>query len=253
LGYTYDFKDNVTYGSNNINGIRREIMTAGVGPYAESCKVVAGSASGTVKITAGSVLLNDGSCIIFDSAGETLSITQGQKQYIYVVNDGVTNTNHPVVSSTEPTTGDYVMLAEVAANGTITDRRTRRQIQYADMSATIMPFNDVDVGYTADTVVGALIGSIDLPIVNPSYILLRFNNYSSVEIFTASHIMRVDNAEYSNFSYTVSANWGYIELNSGKKDIGMRVEIANGKINFYLSSKGNNNSFTRKVYGHVIR
>lgn len=255
MGYTYDFKDNVTYGCDDINGIRREIMTAGVGPYADSCKVVAGSESGTVKITSGSVLFNDGSRIVFDNTGETLPITQGQKQYIYVVNDDVTNTNYPVVSGTAPTTGDYVMLAEVAANGTITDRRVLRQIQYSDMAPVIMPIAATSFECATNTVAGTLIHSVALSIASPSYISLTFPGMGAVEFFPKSNIVRVAYTQGSGLSATIqiSSNLVGFYNSNGSRLVQYRLEVSGGKLNFYVSFKSSSFSRSFNVFGYAVR
>lgn len=152
MSYNFSFADNAVYSAADVNKITSRLVTAGVEdpftdgvPYnlsaineagtliytegvvpetVNTLKVTRGTEEGTVLINPGTAFFADGSVIEIESGGETLSYTAGMKHYVYLKNDLVnTNTSYPVCSAEEPA-GDFVLLAEVAEDGAITDKRT---------------------------------------------------------------------------------------------------------------------------------
>ena len=151
MSYTFTFMDNATYGASDVNGALALLVTSGIAdpftdgvPYNASklneivhgmalpgvvpetdatCKCTIDTDAKTVHIAPGTAFFNDGSRITFDIEGETLPYTEGVKQYVYLLAAPEENRNYPVCSAAEPS-GDYVMLAEISADGTLTDKRT---------------------------------------------------------------------------------------------------------------------------------
>lgn len=151
MSYTFTFMDNATYGASDVNAALAQLVTSGIAdpftdgvPYNASklneivhgmalpgvvpetdttCKCTIDTDAKTVHIAAGTAFFNDGSRITFDIEGETLPYTEGVKQYVYLLAAPEENRNYPVCSAAEPS-GDYVMLAEISADGTLTDKRT---------------------------------------------------------------------------------------------------------------------------------
>lgn len=121
MGYTGDFFDNVTYGADDINAIRKSIATAGVLLVSgNECQVVA-NGSGNVKILPGEAVFEDGSRIEVDSDGVSLPLSGSGTNYVYFERDTINNTAQPKVSTTQPAS-NCICLAQVSGS-TITDVR----------------------------------------------------------------------------------------------------------------------------------
>ena len=123
-GIADPFTDGVPYNASKLNEIIHGIAMPGVVPETDTaCKCILNTDAHTVRISAGTAFFADGSRITFDMEGETLPYTPGREQYVYLLAAPEENRNCPVCSAAEPS-GDYVMLAEISADGTLADRRT---------------------------------------------------------------------------------------------------------------------------------
>lgn len=123
MAIQYDFMNTVSYAAADVNSIRATLSTKGVLPDSvNSCKVVAGSASGKIKISPGTAFFDDGTRITVDSAGFELTYSASAKNYVYLFNNKTANKCEAKAAAVSPS-GDYVMLAEVSNAGVITDRR----------------------------------------------------------------------------------------------------------------------------------
>ncbi len=120
------FEDGVPYNFSHINTISKNISTMGVIPEENTSLKVTNNGKVndeyTVTIAEGTAFFEDGSTITIYDGGETLAYTYGQKNYVYLHRDLNLNRNMPKVTLTEPE-GDYVPLAEIAEDGTVTDKR----------------------------------------------------------------------------------------------------------------------------------
>jgi len=150
MSYKYSFSDNAEYGATDVNGIVQRLVASGVAdPFTDGAAYnasklndvihavydpgvvpedvntlkVTKQSDGVVTIAPGLAFFADGSTIEV-TAAETLSYEAGVKNYVYLKQDlAAQNRNYPVCASGAPT-GDYVLLAEIAADGTVTDKRT---------------------------------------------------------------------------------------------------------------------------------
>lgn len=151
MSYKYSFADNKAYGAEDLNAITKRLVTSGVedsftdgvaynvskfneagkllytsGVVPESnltLKVIAAE-DGKILINPGRAFFDDGAVIEIEEGGETLSYVSGSKNYVYLKNDLInTNRCYPCCTVSEPD-GYYVLLAEIDAAGTITDKRT---------------------------------------------------------------------------------------------------------------------------------
>lgn len=121
MAYTYDFMDNVTYGTDDVNKMRSTLMTKGVIPEsATSCKVIA-NGSGRIKIQPGEAVFANGVRIEITSE-ETLSYTSGSTNYVYFEYSSTLNKCEPKVSTSSPAS-DRIKLATISSTGAITDTR----------------------------------------------------------------------------------------------------------------------------------
>ncbi len=118
------FKDGMPYNLSSLNEIGARLYTSGAVPETVNTLKVAKRGSDTVTISPGVAFFQDGAVIEILSGGETLSFTAGKKNYVYLKNDlENTNTCYPACTESAPT-GDFVSLAEIETDGTITDTRT---------------------------------------------------------------------------------------------------------------------------------
>lgn len=126
MAVTYDFVNSETYAASDVNNIRCLFAKKGVLPdTVNSCKVVA-ETGGYVKVMEGTALFDSGARITVESDGVTIGYVTGTMNYVYFYNN-ITGNCCEVLSSTAMPIGDYVMLAEIAQNGTITDKREYSQ------------------------------------------------------------------------------------------------------------------------------
>lgn len=117
------FADGVAYNASALNGIVQAVYTAGVVPDNVDTLKVTKQSDGVIAIAPGLAFFADGSTITV-TAAEALSYEAGVKNYVYVKQDlAAQNRNYPACTTTAPA-GDYVLLAEIAADGTVTDKRT---------------------------------------------------------------------------------------------------------------------------------
>ena len=247
MSYTFTFMDNATYGASDVNAALAQLVTSGIAdpftdgvPYNASklndiiyavstagvvpdtvsaCKVTQDADETTVHIAAGTAFFSDGSRITFDVEGETLPYTEGVKQYVYLLAAPEENRNYPVCSAAEPS-GDYVMLAEIGADGTLTDKRTYAKGKLPGYQSNVGTTMKID-----DTLV--------LPINGPSYsehygpgqytIHLGINSYSYLiyEDQYAYAVYDIPAGKYNSFWYYSGNGWQ-------REDDEIRIQIRNG-------------------------
>ncbi len=121
------FEDGVAYNESHLNTISSTLATSGVIPENNTSLKVSDNGKTnneyTITISDGTAFFENGSTITLYNGGETLPYTHGKKNYVYVHRDLNLNKNMPKVTLTEPE-GDFVPLAEISEDGTITDTRT---------------------------------------------------------------------------------------------------------------------------------
>lgn len=117
--YSY-FTENSPYAVSALNQITMDLTGKGILQIGNMCKVTTAENS--------AVVLN-GVCV-FETGAKTrisgtksVSLIPGSTNYIYFLNDHSNNRISLVSSLSEPVSGDYVMLAEISSDGTVTDRR----------------------------------------------------------------------------------------------------------------------------------
>ena len=105
---------------SDLNTAIAELAGQGVSYKGTSCLLV--NSGGAYKISQGSAFMYDGTQIIFDSDGYEITPQAGVKQYVYLEHDVLHNTINVAVSASAG--GQNTLpIAEIAANGEITDRR----------------------------------------------------------------------------------------------------------------------------------
>ncbi|MBE7053407.1 MAG: hypothetical protein E7391_03930 [Ruminococcaceae bacterium] len=165
MGYKSSFKMGKTYGSADLNEITKTFVSGGVGdtfedgiPYNLKSinDIIAASGSsgivsesnnslkveitdGKVKINPGRAILNDGSICIVDEECVYLDYTQNSVNFVYILNNDLTNDNEPTVSLNLPgENADYVLLATIDEEGNITNERHYAKGKIAAQSSNLM-------------------------------------------------------------------------------------------------------------------
>ena len=118
------FADGVAYNATHLNEVITMNGSAGVVPTTVTeLKCSINTEAQTVTIAAGTAFFNNGSSITVDAEGVTLPYADDCVNYVYVVSDLSENRCYPMCSTQAPQ-GDFVMLAEISADGALTDKRT---------------------------------------------------------------------------------------------------------------------------------
>ncbi|MDD6215016.1 MAG: hypothetical protein PUB42_07525 [Firmicutes bacterium] len=178
MAYRCSFLDNETYGTDDINRAFSAMTAAGVLPFTQTSTLAAGmnDASALVfetgvgyfgesmrvsKTDATHVFINNGNAvfpsgamIFIDSDGVTLEITQNAVNYIYLEHNKNLNYIKPCVSLSAPPDG-AVKLAEVAEDGTLSDKREFAVSKYRPNSANISKSLKCDLTWNGTAVTGS--------------------------------------------------------------------------------------------------
>ncbi len=198
MAYKYSFADNEIYGASDINAITKRLVTSGVedsftdgvaynasrfndagkllytsGAVPESylSLKVEDAGDGKILINPGKAFFDDGAVIEIEEGGETLPYVSGSKNYVYLKNDLInTNRCYPCCTVAEPE-GDYVLLAEIDANGAITDKRTYARGKlpgYQSVAERVLVIDET-VSKVAEASEKYLRGSVTFDIGNNNY------------------------------------------------------------------------------------
>lgn len=126
-GVADTFKDGVPYNVSALNGVYYASLKPGVVPESDSSLSVTAS-DGVALVAPGTAIFPDGTYAIVSAesgANESVSYTSGAEQYIYLKLDRVSNTVSLLAASSAPGDGDNaVLLAKIAADGSVTDLRS---------------------------------------------------------------------------------------------------------------------------------
>ena len=157
MGYRCSFMDNEVYSAQDVNeriacmftegvsivdsenilaGLNeatKDIATSGVLP--DSCKVER-TATG-YKITKGSAIMPDGSCITFDDEGYEFTAEYGVMSYVYLRRKEPYNRIDVVVSADSPD-DDCVSLAVINGEGNVQDRRKYALLKVRSMQESTL-------------------------------------------------------------------------------------------------------------------
>ncbi len=121
-GVADPFVDGEAYNASKLNDVVSLIYTEGVVPEDVNTLRVTKVSDGVIAIAPGLAFFADGSTLRVTET-ETLPYTEKEINYVYLKQDLVMqNRNYPACTTKAPT-GDFVLLAEIAADGTITDKR----------------------------------------------------------------------------------------------------------------------------------
>ncbi len=150
MAFTYSFVDNVIYGTDDINDITKSLTGAGVAPFVSkssykasdlndlAAELVASGASldgcrctvenmGTLQMVVtvgqGIVFFDGGVRLTVDSDGYTFPVEPNTSGYIFAYFSPTLQKADIIFDTELPSTGEYVLLAELAADGNLRDKR----------------------------------------------------------------------------------------------------------------------------------
>lgn len=168
MGFTYSFVDNAVYGPEDINDITRSLTGAGIAPFLtkdrynvsdlndlaaalvaegtslDGCKCSvenAGTEAMSVTVAQGIVFFESGVRLTVDEEGCLLYITPNTAGYAYAHYSPALQKADIVFSGELPADGEYVLLAEIAEDGGIQDKRTfaRSKVATFGKNVTLTP------------------------------------------------------------------------------------------------------------------
>ena len=252
MAYSYDFKDNVIYGADDINAIRASILTKGVIEESSlSCK--AEKVDGGVKINKGQAVFEDGCRIEVDDEGVFLDITPGVKNYIYFYNNTLAGVCE-VKAGTDFPSGDFVIIAEADESGNVSDKRAFAQLKTADNERYAASFSG-NVTMRDDLEIGAVIGEIQLPKSNCSYI--EFEYMFAAETIVTIRLFPKENGfvcwKYSTGSFYSGDK---LTITAFGKTRETAFEVNGNKLvlrHLSISSPGGTNSYNISISGVCMR
>ena len=126
-GVADPFTDGVPYNVSKLNDVYYATLSAGAVPESDGSLRVDFS-NGRAYVAPGTAIFPDGTyAVVSADSGvrESAAVTAGAEQYIYLKSDRVNNAVSLLAASSMPTQSDNaVVLAKIAADGTVTDLRT---------------------------------------------------------------------------------------------------------------------------------
>ena len=106
------------FGADALNDITKSLVTKGILMSDSRCQPIA--SDGYINIQPGTIVFENGAK---KKITEVISVPCDSGTYIYAQNDVTGGRCEIKVSASAPATGDFVMLAEISADGTILDVR----------------------------------------------------------------------------------------------------------------------------------
>ena len=181
-GVSDGFENGRSYNAEDINGIVKTVCSDGVVPDSVDTLKVSKISNGKIAIASGLAFFADGSTIRVTSAHE-MSYTQGVKNYVYLKQDLTEqNRSYPVCSENGPS-GDYVLLAEIEPDGSVTDKRKYAQGKYpgyqSNANGTMVIEKDIQINEKS----GSISFTIDMGTNNYSRVFVVADKYLSDEAF----------------------------------------------------------------------
>ncbi len=114
----------VDFNVYDINDTNKAILTGGVAPETDYNLKVTPMGSGKYLINPGLCFFNDGTTMEILSGGEEISVALGTKRYVYLVSDSNKMACFVEVLESEKQSGEFILLAVINADGSVTDKRT---------------------------------------------------------------------------------------------------------------------------------
>ena len=134
------------FGVDELNGITQALVTEGILNTGNGCRAVKSGES---------ISIQDG-IIVFESGAkkkieEAVTLELMNNAYIYALNNTTQNQIQLIVSQTQPTEGDYVMIAQTDADGELIDKREFAVGKYAPKAGNIFTEENIELSFSGNS------------------------------------------------------------------------------------------------------
>lgn len=258
-----------TYGVNDVNAIVSNLVGAGVAPFPSgdtydvselnsltSALVAEGVslnglkvsfADNKIHIAQGIGYFENGATIVVDSAGEELDYNVAETLYVYAEYNQALNTCGLYTSESEPvsSTGIYVLvLATIAANGKVTDKRVIAQSKVATLGKNIV--RNVIIELSKDSFGYAHYDTGDIVYEFNELTWLELSKYNTMRISGYATAIKSIEKEIKLETLFNSESKEIIiakvNTSSTVDDSAIALRFINGKLQLYVPDTGDNTS-----------
>lgn len=203
-GIAGSFKDGTAYHVKKVNEITQAVSSAGtVYETDTTCKCTVNTTDKTVYIAPGTIFFADGSRIVIDTEGVTLSYTENAVNYIFAKTSPSENISGLYCQTTAPE-GDCVNIAELSAEGVVTDKRifARGKLAGYQSNAGLPMFIDEVISLTKVT--DETSADYNKYVGEKTIYLGENNSYHAVISYDDSFI--------NSGSYQYAQSWGFYDI-----------------------------------------
>jgi hypothetical protein len=168
------FQNAEPYAVQQLNNITKDLVSAGILLSLNRCRLT--KTGDKVTIDTGIIVFANGAK---KRITESLQVDLVVNTYIYALNDTATNTCQIVVSETEPdSTSDYVMLAQVDADGDVLDKRIFSKYKAAPNAAITPIHHDTyEIAFSSKPTETILRKTIDVGDASYSFVAVNGTNH----------------------------------------------------------------------------
>lgn len=118
-----NFADGEEYAISKLNEITKDLTSKGILQIGNECAVTCSAEENKIYIADGVCVFSDGSKWRSQEGVTIESFDTSTVNYVYLCREEANNKILACCTTAEPVTGDFVMLAEVSADGVVTDKR----------------------------------------------------------------------------------------------------------------------------------
>jgi hypothetical protein len=221
MAIKYSFVDSVKYGTDDINAITKDLTGAGIAPFPtqneyntsdlnamaqalvasgtslDGCKCTVNNAATqnmSVSVAPGIIFFDSGVRLTVDDDGYTLGVEPNTAGFVFAHYSATNQTADILFSTDIPSDGEHVLLAEIAMDGTLTDRRSFARSKVATFGSNA----------TYSTVVE--------PLETPIFVSKEGSYYTLIT-------RRLSNVNLSLFNYAIITSASTLTKNIGLFDI----------------------------------
>jgi len=245
---------------SDINDANKAILTGGVVPESDLNLKVTSLGGGKYLINAGLCFFGDGTTMEVLAGGEEFLVTPGLKKHVYLTSDQNKMMCYVEISESEKQSGEYVYLAVINADGTITDKRSyaRGKLPGYYASTEGMEVNITETYYNGD-----IVADTDLEVAvgegSFKHLLMKFEvtgdgvhsiYYCEFENGKAVNQVGI-NIDDSEATTGSSGFRIYSEYYAGRAFILGSIKLENGKLIIPISDIGYINEGSVKISYHL--
>ena len=260
MSISYSFIDNVSYGTDDVNGITACLTGAGIAPFTSksaystsdfnaltAAVVGSGTSLGgckctksgnTVTVAQGIIYFENGVVLCVDSGKYTVAVTANTAGYVYAYFNNSLQTADIVFGETLPDSGYYVKLAQISTGGALTDCREFARSKAATFganAAVTKTFTYQTPTLSAGKYIYGKISDIDLSKFN--YAIIQYvnsDNYGTNAVFdlTANKFLFSVHGNY----YDSTVGYDTNKLCTGSNNVIYYITKTNNELRMLTSS-----------------